>query len=376
MGITLQKKQELANYRSTGFDYMRIILAVSVLGWHSIVTSYGADFQDSVQSSPWRMLTALILPMFFALSGYLVSGSLDRCKTLVRFLGLRAIRIFPALFVEVLLSAFILGVLFTNLPLWEYFAHEKFHTYLWNAVGHIHYELPGVFENNPKPMTVNGQLWTVPFELYCYIALAGLAAFGLHRHRKWFVFVTVLLAAAGLAAFFYKHGISLAYKPSNVPGFMLVICFLGGVAIARYADVLPWDKKWFAVSLVLSMGLLNIPVYGDLLAIVPICYATAFMGLANPAKISILKGADYSYGIFLYGYAIQQALMALSPHLHVWYLNLLFALPLAALMAAFSWHVVEKPALKLRKYLDYFEIRWIAVRDSGVRKIKGYALSR
>jgi peptidoglycan/LPS O-acetylase OafA/YrhL len=55
---------------------------------------------------------------------------------------------------------------------------------MWNIVGHVHFALPGVFANNPLPSIVNGQLWTIPFELYCYITLAAVTFIGLKRSRK------------------------------------------------------------------------------------------------------------------------------------------------------------------------------------------------
>jgi peptidoglycan/LPS O-acetylase OafA/YrhL len=61
-----------AQGRPGGFDYMRLILALLVICWHSVVTTYGDEFQDEVWGSGWRVAWAVILPMFFALSGFLV----------------------------------------------------------------------------------------------------------------------------------------------------------------------------------------------------------------------------------------------------------------------------------------------------------------
>jgi peptidoglycan/LPS O-acetylase OafA/YrhL len=97
------------------------------------------------------------------------------------FLGLRAIRIFPALFVEVILSALILGPLVTTLPPQLYFSDPLFFNYLLNAIGDVHFLLPGVFADNPWPRVVNGQLWTIPYELYCYCAISIIALIGLKR---------------------------------------------------------------------------------------------------------------------------------------------------------------------------------------------------
>jgi peptidoglycan/LPS O-acetylase OafA/YrhL len=69
--------------------------------------------------------------------------------------------------------------MFTTLPLTKYFSHPTFWSYFGNLIGWIHFLLPGVFENNPLNIAVNLSLWTVPYELECYIALMALALLGL-----------------------------------------------------------------------------------------------------------------------------------------------------------------------------------------------------
>src|SRR5271170_8071198 len=106
---------------------MRLCLSLSVVIWHTTEVSYGRDSEAYAWNSPWRMLLGLILPMFFALSGFLVAGSLERSKTLITFLGLKAFRIVPALAGDVLLSALILGPIVTTVPLTTYFFSPEFH---------------------------------------------------------------------------------------------------------------------------------------------------------------------------------------------------------------------------------------------------------
>lgn len=95
--MTLQERLESTRFRPTGFDYMRIALAILILCWHSIITSYGVGTQTAVAASAARPFVATLLPMFFTLSGFLVAGSLERTRTVSMFLGIRVIRIFPAL---------------------------------------------------------------------------------------------------------------------------------------------------------------------------------------------------------------------------------------------------------------------------------------
>ena len=155
--MTLAERLVVTHNRPSGFDWMRLTLATSIVLWHTVVTSYGGDFQNSIWATPhWRVPLAALLGMFFSLSGFLVAGSLERCRTIVSFGGLRVMRIFPALVVEVALSAIILGPIYTNLPLREYFSAPEFRHYFGNMLGNVHYVLPGVFLDNPLPKIVNG----------------------------------------------------------------------------------------------------------------------------------------------------------------------------------------------------------------------------
>jgi peptidoglycan/LPS O-acetylase OafA/YrhL len=131
--------------RTSGFDYLRVCLAVGVIVVHSTSVSYGHQSDHAVWGGPQRTLEHLILPMFFALSGFLVAGSLERCPTLVSFFGLRLLRIVPALSVEVLLSAMIFGPLLSAFDLRAYFTDPEFYSYFLNVTGNIHYLLPRCF---------------------------------------------------------------------------------------------------------------------------------------------------------------------------------------------------------------------------------------
>src|SRR5258708_1045719 len=101
-------------HRPSGFDYLRLILSLGVIGSHSVLLT-GSDW--IYETPAWSVLgivVSMIVPMFFALSGFLVAGSLERSGTLTKFLGLRVVRIMPALSVEVFISAIVLGALFTT----------------------------------------------------------------------------------------------------------------------------------------------------------------------------------------------------------------------------------------------------------------------
>ncbi len=340
--------------RSSGFDYLRVSLAVSVICVHSTSTSYGPKAYLAIWHGPQNIFCNMILPMFFALSGFLVAGSLERCPTLVSFYGLRILRIVPALAVEVMLSAIIFGPILSSFDLRSYFTGREFYLYFFNIVGYIHYLLPGVFIHNPRPFTVNSQLWTVPFELQCYLALGGLGAIGIVGKRRLLgVIVIVGQCLWALAAL--KRGHDSEFDGASGP--LLILSFLVGVLFFLYRDKIILNKVTFALSLIccaLSIALLP---HGTYYVPVPATYATVYIGLLNPRKIKYLFSGDYSYGLYLYGFPIQQAFASLGPWTHHWYLNIAVCLPAAFLVAYFSWNLVEKPTLALRRHLPGIERR-------------------
>lgn len=351
--FSLGEKLALHGERPTGFDYLRISLALAIVCVHSIITSYGATAGAEVWQWPFRPLVGLLLPMFFALSGFLVAGSLFRTTSLVQFLGLRVIRIYPALGVEVLVSALLIGPLLTTVPLKEYFSSSVFYLYLLNVTGEIHYELPGLFGDNPYPNIVNMQLWTVPYELGCYIALFLLGVIGIRKYR-W-----MAPAATGLLMLAYfvvrvavkKHWAAIAIA-GGLPGELLIACFLSGVTLYLYKDIVPWSRPLCAISGVLSASLFGIIPFGDFIAAPVAAYFTVCVGVTNPRKLGVLQGADFSYGVFLYGFVIQQALASAFPWAREWWINILLCVPAVIGVAALSWRLVERPALNLRSYLQ------------------------
>jgi len=358
-GCSMEERLAATQGRPSGFDYMRVVLALGVIGWHSKLTSYGeGGAYNWIADVALLPLAIFILPMFFSLSGFLVAGSLERSKTFLTFLGLRVLRIVPALAVEVLLSALILGPLLTTLPLRAYLADPEFHAYLLNIVGDIHYLLPGVFVSNPFPL-VNGQLWTVPYELACYVALTILALTGIFQQR-WWLFLSLMA--------FYAAQIGNAVLRTNdqmkgAGGSTLVMSFIAGLVIYRYRDKVPWSGRLFLLALAASVALIVVP-NGVRFSALPIAYVTMYLGLQNPPRNKIGLSGDYSYGLFLYGFPVQQAIMSINPALRHWYWNLLFAVPCAIVVAVGSWWLVERPALARRKKLRQLEEWYLKIRAS------------
>jgi peptidoglycan/LPS O-acetylase OafA/YrhL len=353
--MTLGERFERAGRRPAGFDYLRLFLAAAVITQHSINVTQGLKPAQALFFSSWRLVLEPILPMFFALSGFLVAGSLYPCRSLVSFLGLRVLRIMPALAAEILLSALVLGPLFTALPLAQYFSARAFFAYFCNIVGYIHFALPGVFLGNPWRGMVNTQLWTVPLEMKCYCLVLLVTVSGIFWRPPVFV---GLLAAAQVA----MAGHVVAEHPGLgllVDGTNLIFTFFWGTACYVFRDRIRADFAWFIAALALMVGLPAVPG-GDCFVAVPAVYATVWLGTANPPRIKLLLKGDYSYGMYLYGFPIQQSIVVLMPGIG-WYADAVLALSATFGVAHLSWWYVEKPALQLKTALQRAEARLLAM---------------
>ena len=348
-----------------GFDFLRIFLAVSVLASHSVLVTQGNI--HFFESAPYTLLYWSVLPLFFALSGFLITGSAMRLE-LKDFLLNRGMRIVPALAVDICMAALIIGPIFTTMPLKSYFTSYEFYAYFANITGIIHYILPGVFESNPFPATVNGSLWTVPFEIGCYVIMS-LFIFSGVLNRKG-VALAVSAAITAYTAFTYSpqfHVLDLLGNRLHTlmdhffaeRGNFLYVYFVAGSMFYLFRYRVPYHPICFAFCItifaVADFGeLAFLPELLRQTILMPILvYILVYCGMLNLPKLPIYRRGDYSYGIYLYGYPFQQGLVSLFPGLTSPILHFAISLPIVTIVAMFSWHCIEKPILRLRKKFSF-----------------------
>ncbi len=341
--------------RTNGYDGLRLLLALGIVCFHSVTITNGSA---GAIPPPLRALAHLILPGFFCLSGYLVATSLSRCASLAEFLVLRVLRIMPAFSLVIVASALVLGPLVSTLAPADYYGHPSVAAYFQNMLGMPHYRLPGVFTDNPRTGIVNGSLWTIQLEVACYLLLAGLAL----APRRWLF--DLLLAVTVVLLLFPRLpflGLVLVWLPAK----HLPLAFFTGVLLHRLARFVPLNGLCALLAFGLCLAIAwNEPEPRLEWLCLPLCYVVAWLGTHNlPA---CLTRADYSYGLYLTAYPIQQLYMQFFPGMALWWMNLLFALPLALLCAIGLWHGVERPILARRHELA---ARLVAARpDALVRK--------
>ena len=343
-----------------GFDVMRHVMALAVVAWHGSAVVTG-------DLAPRGRLLELIaycaLAAFFALGGFLVTASATRLS-LGDFLANRVLRIVPALAVEVALCALILGPIFTTLPLAAYFADPQLYVYLTNIVGIVNYQLPGVFKNHPSDV-VNVTLWTIPHELVSYVILCAFIVTGCLRRPLAIWLAAALFTAVGAIAFFAaaQH---LPALPARIVDKVFVgeasrlyMGFMVGALAYLYRYRIPYDGRILLVALTVVgltgaadlLSLTDLPVFPimNVLALPALTYVVVYLGMSNLWGSGLVRRADYSYGIYLYGWPLQQVLVALLPGLKSPTAHVLLVMPLVIAVAILSWHAVERPVLVFRK---------------------------
>ncbi len=333
-----------------GFDALRLGLAFLVLAMHSISVSYGPAFDTELWGLPvFKQVHSAVLPMFFALSGFLVTISAVRTRRLGTFLAHRGLRIVPALLTEVMLTVLILGPLLTTWALSDYFSSPLVTKYLLNVVGSVQYYLPGMFETNPVPGVVNVNLWTLKPEFYCYICMALVMASGIVYSVRQH---TALAVAGTLAYVFYLAQHQWGFKSSGpLAWHVLVYAFLIGSVAYHYTDRIVIDARLALLAAFVAYGAFHYPP-AIIVALVAVTYCMLYLGMSALPVMGWLKGRDISYGIYLYGFPIQQATVYLLPkEAHVWWVVLPIAVVAATGFSIASWHLIEKPMLGFKRYL-------------------------
>jgi peptidoglycan/LPS O-acetylase OafA/YrhL len=338
--------------RSNNFDALRLLAAASVIFSHSFLIAEGS------QNREWLILLTgnqCILGLtgvfvFFAISGFLVTQSFEQTANPLHYLAKRALRIFPGLFVATVVSAFVLGPLVTTLPLSAYLSRAEPYQYVMGntLLDQTVHELPGVsFVDNSAGLEINGSLWTLRLEFLMYLMVLALGLLGLLTVRtallllafgivcvhfeilfpleKWGWFFRLLSGWAWLVGFFAAGMLLYKLRHTRV--------FDGRIAILAFAGLV--------LSVPLRLFIPLFPVFG--------CYLALWLAL-NP-RLPVIPAArfgDLSYGLYIYGWPVEEAVIWFLGGRAAWWQVFLIALPTAAALAFLSWHVVERPMLRLK----------------------------
>ena len=237
---------------------------------------------------------------------------------------------------------FVLGPSVTTLPLHTYFSDPQ--PYSFFAVNSsllaIRSFLPGVFETNRYIGVVNGSLWTLPGEIQMYAYVAAMGVLGVLGSRSRFAIVLGLLVAFAMIAHDRVNMVSL-------PEFYSFGAFFAaGACCWMYRDHVPVSGP--LLFALVSLCFITYPGAAYLLVFAATTAYFCLWFVYVPGLQSFSRLGDYSYGLYLYGFPMQQLVAWKFPTLGPWTL-LATSFPLALAFGMVSWHLVEKPALKLKQ---------------------------
>lgn len=342
-----------ATQRLNNFDLLRLVAVTQVCVCHSLLWL----------KVPWppivNYLTDLFpgVPMFFIISGFLVSTSLEsKTGHLGQYFKNRILRIYPGLWTCLILSIASVMVIRPDIfrqagwrGILGWVAAQASFMQFWNPA----------FLRGYGVGVLNGSLWTIPLELQFYAVLPALyKALGLYRQRRngLLLAITVLLGALNWNM---KLGEETAtgsllwfklYHQTFIPNMFMFM--MGVMAKRNFQALYPlvagraflWSLVYGSVSYVVyRMGILpSNPLTMTLLVMFVLACA-----YSRPAfSQRILRGADISYGAYLYNMVVINAFREYGYVKEPVYV--LLAIAIIYGLAALSWRFVEKPFLAFK----------------------------
>ena len=339
------------DFRTNNFDILRLFAATEVLLLHSFIhlkIPYPAFFNV--------MLNFPGVPMFFVMSGFLLSASLERNPILKNYFKNRAFRIYPALWFLILLTIIVIYFA-ANIS----FANSEFIPWVLSQLAGIIYT-PG-FLKDYGIGSYNGSLWTIPLEIQFYFFLPALY-FLLAKITGNEKLKTGLIVGVFIAFFM------IAYVVRSAPGYDIqgvetqfqkilrytfipnIYLFILGIILQRYhifKSNLIYNKGWiWLLAYVLYAYLIPVTEFTTLLKFCFLGITTISLAYTVPAlSAKLLRGNDISYGIYIYHGLILGVIV--NNKTVGSYTDILLIIIFTLFIAVLSWHFIEKPVLRRKK---------------------------
>jgi peptidoglycan/LPS O-acetylase OafA/YrhL len=323
--------------RENNFNMIRLVLACLVIFGHAPELMDGNRSREPLTALFGTLsLGEFAVDGFFVLSGYLISQSWLSKPSVFGFLKNRVLRIYPGFIACVLL------VVFLDLCVIKVGDPSKFVWFdLLRGLCTLHVRgVPPVFAGSHYP-AANGPLWSIPYEFRCYLVVLLLGFFQLLRNRRLIAFILL-----GACTLHMVHFLGLVHSSWSLP-LRCFMCFMFGVYYRCYRDTIPWS----ASAVVVALALLMLGMSVNEVAEASIClfggYVLIWLAERAPAFQAFNKLPDVSYGVYLYAWPINKALLWFWPAISL-EASMLLVLFGALVAGCLSWYLVEKPALRLK----------------------------
>ena len=275
----------------------------------------------------------------------------------------------PGLIVAILVTVFVIGALAAKAPLSEYFSATGTYTYLKVIKLFPLYkdDLPFVFKDNPTTL-VNGSLWTLAYEVTCYgfLLLAAIVFRNYSKYALLAVFVSIWATFFFWYDYLQAHPVLIRFIHLNLFDLLnFGSYFLAGSLIYHFQHFIKY--RWYRLSIIFAIFMLSY-IFSSLLGYIPMTsivwmrylllpYAVLYFGFKKGIFNQFGKMGDFSYGLYIYAYPVQQLIISFyGPGITIpvmFLFSLIFTLPLAWM----SWNFVENPFLKLKRVLDELPVK-------------------
>lgn len=325
------------------FTPLRLLFALLVMIGHAFAISHGGmGYEPNVIFQ--YSFSYLAVNLFFIASGFLVTSSMLHRGDLPGFMSARLLRIYPALIVHVLFILFIVGPLVTSVPLADYLKSLTVWTAPLKVLTFVDTDLilPGVFANNGEPHA-SAPLWTLRYEMLCYIGTLLCFSLGFMR-KRWmllaqFIGPSILWIVAQGQGWFDP----LPGSAENLTRFM--IAYGLGATIFAYRDRIRFAFPTFIIPVIALIIFHDTPVAEISMNVVLAVLIMTIAFARLPKLDSLKKLSDMSYGIYIYHWGVMQTIIHFVPGLGVAEL-FAFGLGPTILLAWLSWTYIERPMLE------------------------------
>lgn len=347
--------------RANNFDLIRLAAAALVIYGHSFFEAPDDTATDLVQRAfgGAEYAGSVAVYAFFLISGLLITASMEKHRSALAFMTLRFARIWPGFAVCAGVLLFVVIPLASGVSphraVWLKAASSCWRDDASFPVRDFCGALPGAFPATPMPDAFGFSWWTLPAEVHCYAMVLGLGLVlrsrfsGTAGERCRFALATLALLAGYLVLTRHAPGEDAPFHAEFVVmgGYSSypVLFFFAGMLLYGIRRSVPVDGIAATALAVLAFALPqpNPLVYAAL--------AYGVLALAAARSLRRLKPRhDLSYGLYIYGAAIQQVVGTLL-HGRTAFANFAVSLPLALCVAFASWHIVEAPAIRAGRRL-------------------------
>jgi peptidoglycan/LPS O-acetylase OafA/YrhL len=241
-----------------------------------------------------------------------------------------------------------------------HFSSVSFYSYIIdNARLHLNWFISGIFSNHSY-QAVNGSIHTLPLEWKMYMIMAVASVFGFLGSRRLIAGTALILGLVALAPPSLTVGANFIFDAdySRSAG---ALFFLGMLAFSLSRIIyVPWLCAFgLSCATLLTVGMIHIVLF-YLSAI----GWTIYLGEAKWLARLIQPRTDLSYGVYIYGWPIQQIILTIFGRNLGPYQLTLAALPVAAFCAIGSWHLIERPAIRVGHRLNC--MKGLTLRQPGV----------